>query len=382
MEKADVIVIGAGVVGLSAAYHLAREGLNRVVVLEKELAAGWGETSRCTGGIRHQFSSPMNVRLTQMGLPFFISLEEDTGAPVEFEQNGYLFITSEEAKLSECKEYVALQQGLAVPSEVVSPRRVRDIFSSLRTDDLAGGTFCPLDGQANPDGVVQGLLRLIGRTRTRLLTDEPVYEIKLIHDRTFQVSSRRYRFSAPLVVSAAGPWSAGVGSMVGLNLPVTVHPRQVFVVNRMPSLNCRIPLTVDLDTGWYLHRSRGGQLYTGGTDKETQPGWNTALDWTKLDLLIKAATARLPAMEGAGITHGYVGLRSMSPDYSGILGEHPQVPGLYWACGFSGHGFMHAPAIGRLLAEAMVDGKASLDIGCLSPTRFADADCPVEGCIF
>ena len=170
--------------------------------------------------------------------------------------------------------------------------------------------------------------------------------------------------------------------MVGINLPVTVHPRQVFVVDRIPSLDYQVPLTVDLDTGWYLHRSHGGRFFTGGTDKECLPQWNTAVDWAKLDMLIEAATIRLPVIERAGITHGYVGLRSMSPDYNAILGEHPEKPNLFWAGGFSGHGFMHAPAAGRLLAEMAVDRRASLDIGALSPARFASRLEAVEGCIF
>ncbi|NPV91531.1 MAG: FAD-binding oxidoreductase [Firmicutes bacterium] len=381
METADAVVIGAGVVGLSIARHLSMKGI-RTVVLERELSAGWGETSRCTGGIRHQFTSPVNIRLTQMSLPFFSHLEEETGAAVEFEQSGYLFLTAKASKLEEFRANVEMQRALDVPSELVHPGRVGDIFPSLRTDDLAGGTFCPVDAQASPDGVVQGLVRLLGRVETVLLTDEPVSSISPLRGGTFVVRTRRHGFSTPLLFSAAGPWSAEVGRMVGIDLPVTVHPRQVFLVDSIPSLDYPVPLTVDLDTGWYLHRSHGGRFYTGGTDKECLPQWNTAVDWAKLGVLIEAATARLPAIERAGISHGYVGLRSMSPDYNAILGEHPQVPGLFWAGGFSGHGFMHAPAVGRLLAEMAVDGRTSLDIGSLSPARFVSRLEAVEGCIF
>jgi sarcosine oxidase subunit beta len=277
---------------------------------------------------------------------------------------------------------VEMQRKMDVPSQVVFPGWVEDTFPSLRTDDLAGGAFCPVDAQASSDGVVQGLVRLLGRGETRLLTGEPVSSLSVLRGGTLEVRCRRHTFSTPLVFSAAGPWSAEVARMVGIELPITAHPRQVFLVDRIPGLDYRVPLTVDMDTGWYLHRSHGGRFYTGGTDRECLPQWNTALDWAKLDVLIQAAIARLPAMERAAITSGYVGLRSMSPDCSAVLGEHPQVPNLFWAGGFSGHGFMHAPAVGRLLAEASLDRKTSLDIAPLSPARFAGRLESVEGCIF
>ncbi|MDH7478599.1 MAG: FAD-dependent oxidoreductase [Syntrophomonadaceae bacterium] len=382
METASVVVIGAGVIGLSIAGQLAERGVGRVVVLEKELAAGWGETSRCTGAIRHQFSSAINVLLTRLSLPFFAALEEDTGAPVEFEQNGYLMVTSQAARLAEFKANLELQRRLSVSSHLLSPPQIAELFPLLHTEDLAGGTYCPADGQASPDGVVQGLVRRLVRHRAHLLTSEEVGEIRMLKDKSFVVASKRRRFSTPRLIIAAGPWSAGIGRLMGIELPVSVHPRQVFVIDKLASLNFSIPFVVDLDTGWYLHRTRGGQLVTGGTDKDCQPQWSTAVDWSKLDTLIKAATARLPAMEEAVVTSAYVGLRSVSPDYHAILGEDPATPGLYWAAGFSGHGFMHAPAVGQLLAELVTDGRTSLDLQCLSPERFHKNALSMETCIF
>ncbi|HLJ59989.1 MAG TPA: FAD-dependent oxidoreductase [bacterium] len=377
VDTADVLIIGGGIIGLSIAYHLARAGGSggracRIVVFERASQVGTGSTAKATGGIRHQFSTEVNVRLTQLSLPAFSRFEEEMGEPVDLVQHGYLFLTAQERVAETMRRGVALQQRLGVPSRWLSPDDVRAVFPAVRTDDLVGGTFCPLDGSANPYGAVQGYLRRCRDLGVRVRPDEEVTAIDVRAGRVAGVRTARGACAGPVVVNAAGPRARDVAAMVGVDLPVAPYRRQVFVMTPLPELGSGRPLTVDLDTGWYLHQDRAGALYTGGTDKDSRPGFDEVVDWDGFDTVAQAALARVPAMVGARVVRGYAGIRSLTPDHHAILGLVPAPEGFYLANGFSGHGFMHAPAVGRLLAEIILDGGArSLDVTPLSLARFA-----------
>jgi sarcosine oxidase, subunit beta len=371
-DSADVLIIGAGIVGLSIGYHLARRGARRIIVLERAGQAGTGSTAKATGGIRHQFSTEINVRLTQLSLPEFERFEEETGAPVDFVQHGYLFVTTRADRADVMRAGLDLQRRLGVPSRWVTPGEAATLFPDLRVDDLVGGTFCPLDGSANPYGAVQGYLRRCRDLGVRVLMGQEVIGIDVTAGRIHGVRTASGAYAAPVVVNAAGPYARDVAALAGVELPVHPYRRQVFVMTPVPGLHRGAPLTVDLDTEWYLHQDRGGALYMGGTDKDTRPGLDEVVDWDGFDVVAQAALRRVPRMREALVARAYAGIRSLTPDLHAILGPVPSVSGFYCACGFSGHGFMHAPAVGRLLAEAILDGDVSaLDITPLALTRFA-----------
>ncbi len=373
METADVLIVGAGVVGLSIAYHLARRGPLRIIVLERAAQPGLGSTAKATGGIRHQFSTEINVRLTQLSLPAFQRFEEEMGEPVDLVQHGYLFVATREEVAEMMRAGVALQQRLGVPSRWVAPAEVRALFPAVRTDDLLGGTFCPLDGSASPYGTVQGYLRRCRDFGVHILLNNEVVGIEVQEGRVLGVRAASGRYVAPIVVNAAGPYARTVAAMAGVDLPVAPYRRQVFVMTPLPELGRGQPLTVDLDTGWYLHQDRAGALYMGGTDKDTRPGLDDVVDWGGFDAVAQAALKRVPVLARARVAHAYAGIRSLTPDHHAILGLVPGVSGFYCANGFSGHGFMHAPAVGELLAEEILDGRArTLDITPLRITRFTD----------
>jgi len=374
VESADVLIVGAGVVGLSIAYHLARRGPLRIIVLERAAQPGTGSTAKATGGIRHQFSTEINVRLTQLSLPAFQRFEEEMGEPVDLVQHGYLFVATREDVAAMMRAGVALQQRLGVPSRWVAPAEVRALFPAVRTDDLLGGTFCPLDGSASPHGTVQGYLRRCRDLGVHIVLNDEVVGIEVRESRVLSVRAASGRYVAPNVVNAAGPYARTVAAMAGVDLPVAPYRRQVFVMTPLPELGRGRPLTVDLDTGWYLHQDRTGALYMGGTDKDTQPGFDEVVDWDGFDAVARAALNRVPVLARARVAHAYAGIRSLTPDHHAIVGHVPGVPGFYCANGFSGHGFMHAPAVGELLAEEILDGRArTLDITPLRITRFADS---------
>jgi sarcosine oxidase subunit beta len=370
VETADIVIIGAGIVGLSVAYHLAKRNAGKIVIMEKKAGAGWGETARCTGGLRHQFSSSINVIMSSMSIPFFRTLEEETGVAVEFHSNGYMFITSKETNLEKLKMNVQMQRSLGVPTKLISPKQANELVPALKIDNIIGGTFCPTDGHASPDGVIQGLLRLIRKQNVSMLLNEAVYSITRRKDKSFNILSSHHKLSTPIIVNATGAWAKQTGKLIGISMPVTAHHRQVVLLEKMPILNKSIPLITDADTGWYLLRSEGGRLTTGGIDTRCPHGWDTKVQWSKLEDLVKVATKHFPVFNNACIQSVFVGLRSMSPDDNAILGEIPEIPGFYWACGFSGHGFMHAPAAGEILAQLIIDKKSDLDISSLKPDRF------------
>ncbi len=372
METADVLIVGAGVIGLSVAYHLARRAPLRIAVLERAAQPGTGETAKATGGIRHQFSTEVNVRLTQLSLPAFQRFEEEMGEPVDLVQHGYLFLTTREDAAAVMRAGVELQQRLGVPSRWVTPAEVRDLFPAVRTDDLLGGTFCPLDGSASPYGAVQGYLRRCRDLGVHVVLSEEVAGIEVQDGRVRGVRTASGGYAGPVVVNAAGPYARGVAAMAGVDLPVSPFRRQVFVMTPLPELGRGRPLTIDLDTGWYLHQDRAGALYMGGTDKDTRPGVDEVVDWDGFDAVAEAALRRIPATAGARVVRAYAGIRSLTPDHHAILGPVPGLSGFYCANGFSGHGFMHAPAVGLLMAEEILDGGArTLDLTPLRITRFA-----------
>lgn len=374
----EVVIIGGGVIGLSVAYHLLRLGASRVVVLEKEPVVGCGATGSCTGGIRHQFSTRVNVELTRASLPHFARFEEEMGYPIGFRQDGYLLLTASEARLEELRRSVELQRELGVPAELLSPVELARRFPYLDVAGLVGGTFCPLDGYADPYGVVQGYCRRVARLGGRILSGEEVVGIRVEGGKVKGVvAARSGEVPAEVAVNAAGAHAAEVARLAGAEVPVRPYRRQVFVSQPVPGLDEGLPLTVDLDTGWYLHREKNGLLLLGGTDRDTRLGFSVAVDREGLEAVAEAGLRRVPLLEKARISRAYAGLRALTPDYHAVLGPDPGVAGLYHACGFCGHGFMHAPAAGQALAQLIARdeaGKAGItpvvDIAPLSPARF------------
>jgi sarcosine oxidase, subunit beta len=383
-QTADVVIVGAGVIGVSIAYHLLeRDRRLRVVVVEKEAEPGTGATSKATGGVRFQFSTEANVRLTQLSYRYFTHDREMLGRSVDFLRHGYLFVTTDPAALEQCRRNVALQRGLGVPSELLGPAQIQPHLASLVTADLLGGTFCADDGSADPYSLLDGFLGIARSRGLRLLTGEPVTAVLKHGDRVTGVRTPRGDWSAPLVIDCAGPHADEIGALAGVDIPSKPYRRQVMVAEPLPDLPPVFPLIVDLDTGFYVHRQGLSAVLMGGTDKDLKPGHDTRVDWDAFDAVFRAAARRVPPLAEARVMRAYAGVRDLTPDYHGILGPAAEAPGFHVACGFSGHGFMHAPAIGILMAEMLLDGHAgSMDIQALSLDRFAAGRLRAEANMF
>lgn len=372
-DHPDVLIIGGGVIGCSIAYHvLRREPTARVVVLEREAMVGTGSTSKATGGIRHQFSSEENIRLTQLSLPLYQRFEEETGYSVHFRPHGYLFVTGSLAVLEKLQEGVALQQRLGVRSRVVSPGEIADFVPGIRTDDLVAGTFCDQDGSAEPAAAVQGFAARARALGAEFRFDERVVGITRAGDRVIGAETTRGTTTSDVVVIAAGPYSAQIAGLAGVDVPAPAFRRQVSVAAPLAELDVEMPLTTDADSGFVLHRTGHGDLLLGGTDKDTRPGFGLDVDWDGIERVLRAGAHRIPLLIRAQVRRTYVGLRALTPDLHPILGRVQGVAGLIVACGDNGKGFMHAPAIGLLVSEEILDGRgASLDLSPFRLERFA-----------
>ena len=383
-ETADVIIIGGGILGGSVAYHLLeRDPRLAVTLLEREPEVGCGATAKATGGVRFQFSTETNVRLTQLSYPYFADAEAILGRTVDFVRHGYLFVTTDPETLTRSRESVAMQQSLGVRSEVLAPAAIQSHLDALVVGDLVGGTFCADDGSADPHALLQAFLARARDRDLQVLVWQAVNRILRDGDRVVGVRTATHEYHAPIVINCAGPHADEVGALAGVDIPSKPYRRQVMVTEPLPALPEVFPLIVDLDTGFYAHRQGRSAVLLGGTDKDHTPGHDTTVDWDAFGLVFEAARRRVPPLAEAKVMRAYAGVRDLTPDYHGILGPVAAAPGLYIACGFSGHGFMHAPAIGRLMAEIVLDGHASsMDIGALSLDRFGLGGLSAEANMF
>lgn len=364
-RSADVVIIGGGIIGVSIAVHLAERGMNDIVVLERDAVAS-GATSQATGGIRQQFTTESQIRLSVESVRFYERFAERVGHPLDFRQVGYLFLLSTPGQYNAFRQATALQNSLGVPSEMISPEAIARRHLMIDTTGIVGGAFCPTDGVAAPADAAYGLAARCRELGVRICEGVEVTAIEQADVRVTGVRTSAGVIACGNLVNAAGPWAAPVAAMAGLDIPVTAHPRQVFRLQRLPELPSDFPFTIDLRSGTYVHQEQSATLLGGG-DRDAPSGGEPVVNWDRFETTALAASRWLPAVAEAEVRSGWCGLREMTPDDHPILGPAPGLRGMWLAVGFSGHGFMHAPAAGRILAEWMMTGRAA----DFDPTPFA-----------
>lgn len=371
-QRANVVVIGGGVMGASVAYHLALRGERDVVLLERRPFFGQGATGKCAGGIRYQFSTAINVRLSQHSLPMLQRFEEETGQAIDLRWPGYLFLLTAEEDVARFRHNVAMQRSLGVPTEWLTGDEVRRRVPLLQADDVLAGAFNPDDGLADPNGVVAGYIRAGQRLGVRAFAESPVTGIAVENGRIAGVETPRGPIACDAVVNAAGPWAGAVSDLAGVPLPIVPVRRQIVTTTPIPGLPADFPFVIDFAQSLYFHREGEG-LLTGMSNPDEPVSFDESVDeqWELVHL--EKAIERLPILERAGLQSHWAGLYEVTPDAHPIIGAVPGVGGYYVVAGFSGHGFMHGPIAGLLLAEIILDGEAStLDISELAYSRFAE----------
>ena len=367
-NSADVVIIGGGVIGASVAYYLGQRKVGRVILLEKG-QLGEGSTSRCIGGIRTQFSTDINISFSLESLKVFENFEEEFGVNPEFRRIGYLFLATTTLDLEFFRENEKLQRKYHIPVEVLDSVEIRKRWPYLRVGDILGGTFCAWDGYAGPSEVLSGFVRGAKRCGVIICEKTEVFGIEVEGDKVRAVRTRAGDISTPVVVNAGGPYASTIGRMVGVEIPVKPLRRQLFVTAPFHLTNRTIPLTIDFHRGWYFRKEVEGMLLSGPIDSE--PSFNLQVDYGAMVEAVENGIYRVPALGEARIARGWAGLYEISPDHHAILGRVPGIEGLILANGFSGHGFQHSPAVGKVIAELIVNGDAkSIDISPLSIDRF------------
>jgi len=369
METADAVIAGGGVVGCSIAYQLARRGLAVVVVERDEL--GSQSTARCAGGVRQQFSSETNVRLQRLAVQQLLRFHDDTGGHADFRQIGYLFLLTRAEQEAEFRDLLCVWHGIGLTeARWVDAAEARELVPVLAVDDVLGGTFCPSDGLASPADVTAGYAAAARRHGARLQEHVAVTGIDVREGRVQAVRTTRGDVATPVVFDCAGAWSGEIGRMAGVDVPVRPFRRHILVTDAFPEVPRSTPMTVDFATSLYFHPEGDGVLI-GMSDRQEPSTYGTDVSWDFLERTVQAAARRAPALERAGIRTAWAGLYESTPDHQAILGPVQDVEGFWCACGFSGHGFMQAPAVGLVMAQLLVDGRSEVDVGRFGHDRFA-----------
>lgn len=379
-RTADVVVVGGGVVGASAAYHLAAAGAGRVLLLEREDHVAAGSTGACAGGFRSQFSSEVNIRLSLASVPMILGFTEEHGLPLDLAQDGYLFLVRGEALWGDFVAAHELQRSLGVESELVTPEDAAELAPGITLDGVVGAAYGPRDGIADPSGLTQGYATLARRAGAEIELGTDVSAIRVDGGEVAGVETAAGAIDAGVVVDAAGPWAGELARTAGLELPLEPIPRHVLVTGEFPGLPQRRTLVIDAASSFYFHREGAGVLMGMGSASE-RPSFDTTPDDAFIaDELLPTAVRVFPPLEEAAIEHSWVGLYEMTPDRHPIIGEAPGVAGLFLANGFSGHGFQHAPVVGKLLAELIVEGAArTVDVSALGLERYSAGELVREG---
>ncbi len=374
---APVVIIGAGCIGASIAYELGRRGVKDVVVLEKEPFAGAGSTSKAAGGIRAQFSTPLNVRISMMSIARFKTFDVEMETDPVFFPVGYLFLLGDPGSWATFQRQAEMQRSLGLPVRTLTPEGAREIVPELNIEDLQGATFCLDDGLGNPHEVTQSYVTRARQLGAVFAFGDPAVGLVMDGRRVTGVRTASGTVSTPMVVNAAGPYAAEIAAWAGVDLPVKAVRRHCFTTEPLPMAREDLPMIVDLKSGVYMHRESGG-LLLGYANPEEPEGFNLSVNWDLLERIVEPAMHRVPALEAAEVSNGWAGLYETTPDHNSVLGPPQGVSGLMLANGFSGHGFMHAPAVGQLITEWIVDGKPSLDLSPLRLERFAEQKGMVE----
>ncbi len=370
-NKTDVVVVGAGIVGASCAYHLAEMGA-RVRVVDRASQPASGATAKSAAGVRHQFSHPTNVEMSLHSIQIFRDFEMLYDVDSGYRPVGYLFMPLPE-QWDAWKKQVAMQRDLGAVIKTLSPKDVRKRYSGVNTDGIAGGIFGPEDGVVDPHAVTMGYLNEAKQLGAELLLEHEVLSLTRRDDR-WHIETSHGTLETDFVVNAAGAFAGEVAARASLDVPVTPHRRNVYVTAPLPDYPHPTPLMIDVATGVWV-RSEGERFIFGRSNPDEPVGDVQTVDWEWLEHLLPLATARFPFLEQTSLDRNacWAGLYGITPDHMPILGEMPDAPGFVNACGFSGHGVQHSPATGMLVAEEILEGEmTSFDTDLFRIDRFND----------
>ncbi len=374
MLTAEVVLIGGGIVGSSIAYHLTATGCKSVLVMERESSQGKGSTGKSMGGVRAQFSTPVNIQMSMYSIPFYATFEERLGYPCDYRPQGYLFCATTEKHMTYLRTNYEKQVAMGLKNvELVTGDEIRSRFPQLRGDDIVGGSFCSTDGFVDPYSAMTGFMSWASDHGAKLIKDAAVVSISR-HDGGFEITTAHEVVSARVAVNCAGPWAAEIAGMVGVTLPIAPLRRMLVPTEPFDQFPHTAPMIVDMSNGFHFRPESRGFLLAWNDPEET-PGYKTDFDPAFIEKILIRAADRVPMFESLAVNpkRAWAGLYEMTPDHHPILGESQEVPDFFFANGFSGHGVMHAPATGKILSDLILKGNTDLiDASLLNFSRFAE----------
>jgi sarcosine oxidase subunit beta len=376
VQTAEVVIIGGGIVGSSIAYHLTAAGCRSVVVLERESATGKGSTGKSMGGVRAQFSTPVNIRMSLYAIPFYASFEERLGYPCDYRPQGYLFCATSERHMAYLRTNYEKQVALGLENvRLLKGDEIRAMFPQLRGDDIVGGSFCGTDGFVDPYSAMNGFMAWAADHGATLWKNATVTGIVGDQKGISGVETTRGAFSTRKIVNCAGAWAAEIAKMAGVDLPVTPLRRMLVPSEPFDQFPHTAPMIIDMSNGFHFRPESRGFLLAWNDPEET-PGFKTEFDPAFVEKILTRAADRVPCFADLPVNpkRAWAGLYEMTPDHHPILGEAPGVAGFFLANGFSGHGVMHAPATGKILSDLILEGRTELiDASLLDLARFAES---------
>lgn len=369
INAADVVIIGGGISGCSIAYNLAKKGVKNIVVLEKRFLAS-GATGRCGAGIRQQWGTEMNCRLSMESIKFFETANEelDYDGDIEFKQGGYLLVSSTEKEDIQFKKNTELQKSLGIPVDYLTPKEAAEIVPYLNTDIIKSATFCPKDGHLNPFLTTDAYAKAARKLGVKIYTFTEVLGIKTENGRVKEVITNKGNISTNIVVNAAGGYSKLIADMVNVNIPVYSERHQILVTEPVEPM--QDPMVMSFSLNIYCQQTPHGSFIMGRGDDSEPRDLRITSSWQFLDEMAKTTVELLPPIGELRVIRQWAGLYNMTPDKHPIYGPVKDLEGFYLALGFSGHGFMLGPMTGLLIAEQILGEKNTIDISKLTLDRF------------
>ena len=368
-KTADIVIIGGGVMGASIAFHLASRGTGNIVLLEKEELFGQGSTGRCAGGVRYQFGTEINIKLSLASLPMLERFKDEIGQEIDYRKCGYLLVLTNENDVKVFQHNVDLQHKLGVQTKWLNGDDVRKQVPLMKFNDAIAGTFHQMDGLVDPNSVVMGYVNAAQKMGVRMLNNTEVRGIDVGGGVVEGVETNQGLIKTRLVINAAGPWAGQVGQLAGIHIPIQPIRRQMFTTGSLAGVPQDFPFVIDFAKSLYFHREGEG-LLIGMSNPDQKPAFDQNVDeeWELTNL--EAAIERMPMLENANRASHWAGLYEMTPDAHPIYGK-TSIDGFLVCAGFSGHGFMHGPVSGKLMSEYILDGAFStVDVSTLDITRF------------
>ncbi|HET7690857.1 MAG TPA: FAD-binding oxidoreductase [Nocardioidaceae bacterium] len=370
--RAEVVIIGGGVMGLSTAYELAAAGVKDIIVIERDML-GSGSTCKAAGGVRAQFSDEVNIALGMRSLQTFEAFGERFDQEIDLHQVGYLFLLDSADDVAAFERNIKLQNELGVPSRMIDVAEAKTLSPLISTEGLLAAAFSPTDGHCTPESVVQGYASAARRLGVQIVTHCEAQGIDVVAGDITGVQTNRGRIETSAVVCTAGAWSQAVGAWVGVDLPIVPLRRQILVTDPTPGIADDTPFTIDFGTTYYFHREGRG-LLVGMSDPDETPGFKMSRSQDWLPGLAAALERRTPSLVDVGMASGWAGLYEMTPDHNAVIGEAAGVSRFLYAAGFSGHGFLMGPAVGEVMRDLYLGRTPFVDVSGLTAERFEHSE--------